>query len=60
MTEAETLCNRVAFLNKGKIQLLDSPKALRRKFSDDTFTVELKDGRSASYAKWTRKCTKNK
>ncbi|MDQ0214524.1 ABC-2 type transport system ATP-binding protein [Oikeobacillus pervagus] len=44
MNEAETLCDRVAFLNEGKIQLLDSPKALRKKFSDNTITVELADG----------------
>lgn len=44
MEEAETLCDRVAFLNEGKIQLLDSPKALRQKFADHTLTVELKDG----------------
>jgi ABC-2 type transport system ATP-binding protein len=44
MSEAETLCERVAFLYKGKIQLLDGPKALRRKFSDSTITIELKDG----------------
>ncbi|RDW22463.1 bacitracin ABC transporter ATP-binding protein [Oceanobacillus arenosus] len=45
MGEAESLCNRVAFLNRGKIQLLDEPKALRRQFSDATVTLELKDGR---------------
>ncbi|QED46480.1 ABC transporter ATP-binding protein [Cytobacillus dafuensis] len=44
MNEAETLCDRVAFLNEGKIQLLDSPKALRKKFADNTITVELADG----------------
>ncbi|WP_047985451.1 ABC transporter ATP-binding protein [Ornithinibacillus californiensis] len=44
MSEAETLCNRVAFLNKGKIQLLDEPKALRRQFADGSLTVELKNG----------------
>ena len=44
MNEAETLCDRVAFLNNGAIQLLDSPKALRRKFADHTLTVELTDG----------------
>lgn len=44
MNEAETLCDRVAFLHKGKIQLLDTPKNLRRSFSDDTLTVELKSG----------------
>ncbi|MDQ0272914.1 ABC transporter ATP-binding protein [Cytobacillus purgationiresistens] len=44
MNEAEELCDRVAFLNKGKIQLLDSPLALRRKFADHTVTVELSGG----------------
>ena len=44
MYEAEELCNRVAFLNKGKIQLLDEPGNLRRKFADGTMTVELKNG----------------
>jgi ABC-2 type transport system ATP-binding protein len=44
MNEAETLCDRVAFLNEGAIQLLDSPKALRQKYADHTLTVELADG----------------
>ncbi len=44
MNEAEELCDRVAFLNKGTIQLLDSPKSLRRQFTDHTITVELVDG----------------
>lgn len=48
MSEAETLCNRVAFLNKGKIQLLDEPKALRRQFADGSVTVELKNGQMIS------------
>lgn len=47
MYEAETLCNRVAFLNKGKIQLMDEPGVLRRKFADGTMTVELKSGEKA-------------
>lgn len=41
MQEAETLCNRIAFLNKGKIQLLDTPNNLRKQHSDSTITVEL-------------------
>ncbi|WP_342566779.1 ABC transporter ATP-binding protein [Psychrobacillus sp. FSL K6-4046] len=41
MQEAETLCDRVAFLNKGKIQLLDKPSELKKQFSDGTMTVEL-------------------
>ncbi|MEN2768859.1 ABC transporter ATP-binding protein [Ornithinibacillus xuwenensis] len=44
MSEAETLCDRVAFLNKGKIQLLGEPKALRRQYADGSITIELKDG----------------
>ncbi|TDL32935.1 ABC transporter ATP-binding protein [Jeotgalibacillus sp. S-D1] len=45
MDEAETLCDRVAFLNKGSIQLLDQPKRLRKQFSNGTIRVELMDGR---------------
>ena len=45
MSEAETLCNRVAFLHKGKIRRMDKPKTLRREFSDSTLLIELKDGR---------------
>lgn len=41
MHEAETLCDRVAFLNKGRIQLLDTPDKLKKRFSDSTITVEL-------------------
>lgn len=45
MSEAESLCDRVAFLHKGKVQLLDRPKALRKQFSDSSVTIELEDGR---------------
>ncbi len=45
MNEAELLCDRVAFLHKGKIQLLDQPKTLRQQFSDASICLELKDGR---------------
>lgn len=41
MYEAETLCDRVAFLNKGKIQLLETPDKLKKSYSDSTITVEL-------------------
>ncbi|MCG7343609.1 ABC transporter ATP-binding protein [Sporosarcina sp. ACRSL] len=44
MHEAETLCDRVAFLNKGKIQLLDTPDRLKKSYSDLTITVELTTG----------------
>src|SRR5699024_6794862 len=39
MSEAELLCNRVAFLHHGKIQLLEQPKKLRQQFSDQTMVV---------------------
>lgn len=43
MEEADTLCDRVAFLNKGKIQLMDTPDQLKKRYSDGTMTVELKN-----------------
>ncbi|MBB4822993.1 ABC-2 type transport system ATP-binding protein [Sporosarcina luteola] len=43
MQEADTLCDRIAFLNKGRIQLLDTPNKLKKKYSDSTITVELKN-----------------
>ncbi|MFD2707203.1 ABC transporter ATP-binding protein [Salibacterium lacus] len=45
MNEAEQLCDRVAFLSQGRIQLLDEPKRLRRQFSDQTMTLELKNNK---------------
>lgn len=44
MQEAESLCHRVAFLNNGKVQLLDEPSKIQREYSDDTLTVELTGG----------------
>ncbi|SER51813.1 ABC transporter ATP-binding protein [Psychrobacillus sp. OK032] len=41
MQEADTLCNRVAFLNKGKIRLLDKPSELKKRYADSTLTIEL-------------------
>ena len=41
MHEADTLCDRIAFLNKGKIQLMDDPNTLKKKYADTTLTVEL-------------------
>lgn len=41
MQEADTLCDRVAFLNKGQIQLMDQPSKLKKIFADDTLTLEL-------------------
>ncbi|MFZ4453823.1 ABC transporter ATP-binding protein [Salibacterium aidingense] len=44
MEEATELCDRVAFLHKGELQELDSPAALRYKYSDHTFHVETVAG----------------
>lgn len=44
MEEAELLCNRIAFLHKGEIREIDTPLALKKKYSDQSFTVELEDG----------------
>ncbi|WP_042477190.1 ABC transporter ATP-binding protein [Bacillus ndiopicus] len=46
MQEADTLCHRVAFLNKGTIQAIGTPKQLKEQYSEQTITVELKDGSS--------------
>lgn len=43
MQEAETLCDRVAFLHHGKIAALDTPKKLRRQYSDQTITAVTAD-----------------
>lgn len=44
MVEADTLCDRVAFLNRGHIQLLGSPKSIKQRFADQTLTLESLDG----------------
>lgn len=43
MEEADLLCDRVAFLDKGQIQLLGEPHRLKKNHSDSTITVELKN-----------------
>lgn len=43
MEEADLLCDRVAFLDKGRIQLLGEPHRLKKNHSDSTITVELKN-----------------
>ncbi|ASN04989.1 ABC transporter ATP-binding protein [Virgibacillus necropolis] len=44
MEEATVLCDRVAFLNKGRLQELDKPDALRFKHSNHVFHIETVDG----------------
>lgn len=49
MEEAETICDRVAFLHEGKIQLLDTPKKLRHQFTDRSVTLTCLDGRTLTF-----------
>lgn len=44
MTEAETLCDRVAFLHKGKIRAIGVPSELKLQYSDQSMLVELTNG----------------
>lgn len=44
MSEAEILCDRVAFLHKGKIRAIGAPCDLKQEFGTDSMTVELTDG----------------
>lgn len=46
MTEAETLCNRVAILHKGEIQALGTPHELKKQYREEVIHVELKDGQA--------------
>ncbi|WP_062108349.1 ABC transporter ATP-binding protein [Bacillus niameyensis] len=51
MTEAEDLCDRVAFLHNGEVQALDTPQNLRLQYADPSITVLLKDKQSVSLEK---------
>lgn len=42
MDEADKLCNRVAFLNEGKIVDIDSPLSLKQKYAEDSIEIRLK------------------
>ncbi|MDZ5781907.1 ABC transporter ATP-binding protein [Marinococcus luteus] len=44
MQEAETLCDRVAFIHDGRLQQVDTPKNLRRRYSEGMIQVELTNG----------------
>ncbi|BAB07612.1 ABC transporter ATP-binding protein [Halalkalibacterium halodurans] len=45
MLEAEKICDRVAFLDQGKIRVMDTPEQLRLTYADSTITLLLKGGR---------------
>ncbi|MFD0588771.1 ABC transporter ATP-binding protein [Paenibacillus sp. GCM10027627] len=51
MSEAETLCDRVAFLHNGQIQLMDSPTKLKEQRGSQELIVELKDGSKVTVPK---------
>ncbi|OXS56958.1 bacitracin ABC transporter ATP-binding protein [Cohnella sp. CIP 111063] len=44
MQEAESLCQRLAFLDHGKIVELDNPHNLRVKYGDSTISLVLRNG----------------
>ncbi|MFP3356225.1 ABC transporter ATP-binding protein [Planococcus sp. SIMBA_143] len=44
MTEAESLCERVAILHKGEIRAIGAPDELKKIYRDGTLTVELTSG----------------
>lgn len=50
MTEAETLCERVAILHKGEIRAIGSPAELKKTHRDGTLTVELTTGQTERLA----------
>ncbi len=45
MTEAASICDRVAFLHEGEIKLLDTPEALQYRFTDRSITMTAVNGR---------------
>lgn len=45
MQEAEELCDRVAFLNNGEISAMDTPDALRMRYSDGSITITTGQGK---------------
>ncbi len=49
MSTADELCNRVAFIVEGKLQVTDIPSQLKHKHGKNIVNVELKDGRSAEF-----------
>lgn len=51
MEEAEKLCDRVAFLHQGEIQLLDTPQNLCRQYSDSSVKIVLKGNREVVVGK---------
>lgn len=49
MNTADELCDRVAFIVDGELQLTDVPALLKHKHGKNIVKVELKDGKSAEF-----------
>jgi ABC-2 type transport system ATP-binding protein len=49
--EADYLCSRVAFVDNGKIVVLDTPKALKNKLGGDVISVQMKAEEQGSFVK---------
>ena len=43
MAEAESLCDRIAFIHEGVIKAMDTPEQLRLQHSDDSLTVTVEE-----------------
>lgn len=46
MAEAESLCDRVAFINQGEIAALDRPSTLKRQYGQAVLVIEMKPHKS--------------
>ena len=63
--EADYLCSRVAFVDRGKIVALDTPKALKNKLGGDVISLQIgKDGqekfiKTLKGFKWARTVSKH-
>lgn len=53
--EADYLCNRVAFVDSGKIVALDTPKALKSKLGGDVISLQIGKESQEDFAKLLKK-----
>ena len=58
MEEADKMCDRVAFLNKGEIVELDTPAALKQKYSKNSIIIKFSDDKELVVPKSTEKLIK--
>jgi ABC-2 type transport system ATP-binding protein len=62
--EADYLCNRVAFVDKGRIVALDTPQALKNKLGGDVISLQVKGNQDAfvkmlKALKWVKTTSKH-